>query len=112
MIAPVIEEIAGELAGTVTVAKVNVDEQKATAARLGIRSIPTMILFKNGREVKRIVGVKTRDYLLKEFDRARILCKFYRRAVSRKTGYSVTVPSAFSFLITKQGSNRQSWKPC
>jgi len=73
MMVPVLNEVAEETHGTVTIAKVNVDEQKATAARLGIRSIPTMILFKNGREVKRIVGVKTRDYLLKEFDRARIL---------------------------------------
>ncbi len=69
MMIPVLNEVAAEVNGKVTIAKVNVDEQKATAARFGIRSIPTMILFQNGKEVKRIVGVKTKDYLLKEFDR-------------------------------------------
>ncbi|MEI6173369.1 MAG: thioredoxin [Bacteroidota bacterium] len=69
MMVPVLSEVAEEVNGKVTIAKVNVDEQKATAAKFGIRSIPTMILFQNGREVKRIVGVKTKDYLLKEFDR-------------------------------------------
>ena len=69
MMIPVLNEVAEETQGKVTIAKVNVDEQKATAAKFGIRSIPTMILFQNGREVKRIVGVKTKDYLLKEFDR-------------------------------------------
>ncbi len=69
MMIPVLNEVAEEMQGKVTIAKLNVDEQKATAARFGIRSIPTMVLFRNGKEVKRITGVKTRDYLLKEFDR-------------------------------------------
>ena len=69
MMVPVLNEVAEEVDGKVTIAKVNVDEQKATAAKFGIRSIPTMVLFQNGKEVKRIVGVKTKDYLLKEFDR-------------------------------------------
>ncbi|MCX6282452.1 MAG: thioredoxin [Bacteroidetes bacterium] len=69
MMIPVLNEVAEETGDKVTIAKVNVDEQKATAAKFGIRSIPTMILFQNGKEVKRIVGVKSRDYLLKEFDR-------------------------------------------
>lgn len=69
MMIPVLNEVAEETNGKVTIAKVNVDEQKVIAAKFGIRSIPTMILFQNGREVKRIVGVKTKDYLLKEFDR-------------------------------------------
>ena len=66
---PVLNEVAEEAGEKVTIAKVNVDEQKATAAKFGIRRIPTMILFQNGKEVKRIVGVKSKDYLLKEFDR-------------------------------------------
>jgi thioredoxin 1 len=69
LMVPVLNEVAEGANGKYTIAKVNVDEQKATAAKFGIRSIPTMILFQNGREVKRIVGVKTRDYLLKELDR-------------------------------------------
>ena len=69
MMIPVLNEVAEVVNGKFTIAKVNVDEQKTTAARFGIRSIPTMILFRNGKEVKRITGVKTRDYLLKELDR-------------------------------------------
>ena len=69
LMVPVLNEVAEQATANVTIAKVNVDEQKATAARFSIRSIPTMILFQNGKEVKRIVGVKTRDYLLKELDR-------------------------------------------
>jgi len=69
MMIPVLNEVAEEAKGKYTIAKVNVDEQKATASKFGIRSIPTMILFQNGREVKRITGVKTKDYLLKELDR-------------------------------------------
>ena len=69
MMVPVLNELAEETNGKVIIAKVNVDEQKATAAKFSIRSIPTMVLFQNGKEVKRIVGVKTKEYLLKEFDR-------------------------------------------
>ena len=65
MMIPVLNEVAEGANGKFTIAKINVDEQKATAAKFGIRSIPTMILFQNGREVKRITGVKTKDYLLK-----------------------------------------------
>jgi thioredoxin 1 len=66
---PVLNELAEETGGKVTIAKLNVDESKATAARFRVRSIPTMILFKNGKEVHRFVGVKSKDYLLKELDR-------------------------------------------
>jgi len=69
LMVPVLNEVAEEVNGKVTIGKVNVDEQKATAAKFGIRSIPTMVLFQNGQELKRIVGVKTKDYLMKEFDR-------------------------------------------
>ncbi len=69
MMIPVLNEVADEVDGKVTIAKLNVDEQKRTAASFKVRSIPTMILFQNGKEVKRIVGVKSKDYLLKEFDR-------------------------------------------
>jgi thioredoxin 1 len=69
MMIPVLNEVAEEANGKFTIAKLNVDDQKAIAAKFAIRSIPTMILFQNGREVKRISGVKTKDYLLKELDR-------------------------------------------
>jgi thioredoxin 1 len=69
LMVPVLNELAEETDGKVTIAKLNVDEAKATAAKFGVRSIPTLILFKNGKEVHRFVGVKTKDYLLKELDR-------------------------------------------
>lgn len=73
LMVPVLNEVAEELDGKVTVSKLNVDEARKTASQFGIRSIPTMILFRNGREVKRIVGVKNTEYLLKEIDRATAL---------------------------------------
>lgn len=64
MIAPVVEEIAGELEGKVGVAKLNVDEYGDIPARYGIMSIPTLILFNNGEEAKRLVGYKTKEELM------------------------------------------------
>jgi thioredoxin len=58
MIAPAIDELAAELAGRVRVAKLNVDENPATAGRFDIRSIPTLLVIAGGREVDRIVGVQ------------------------------------------------------
>jgi thioredoxin 1 len=69
LMVPVLNELADETDGKVTIAKLNVDVAKATAAKFGVRSIPTLILFKNGKEVHRFVGVKSKDYLLKELDR-------------------------------------------
>jgi thioredoxin 1 len=69
MMVPVLNELAEETNGKVTIAKLNVDEAKATASKFSVRSIPTLILFKNGKEIHRFVGVKTKDYLLKELDR-------------------------------------------
>ncbi|WP_027719344.1 thioredoxin [Desulfovirgula thermocuniculi] len=60
MIAPVIEEIAAEYAGKVQVAKLNVDENQKTPAQYKVISIPTLIVFKNGQEVERSVGFKTK----------------------------------------------------
>lgn len=66
MVAPVLDEIAAEKAGSLTVAKVDVDANPATARDFQVVSIPTMILFKNGKAVKRIVGAKGKAALLKE----------------------------------------------
>ena len=69
LMVPVLNELAEETDGKVTIAKLNVDESKTTASKFGVRSIPTLILFKNGKEIHRFVGVKSKDYLLKELDR-------------------------------------------
>ncbi len=55
-IAPVLDELASEYAGRLTIGKVNVDENGQTAARFGIRSIPTLLVMKNGVRVDQIVG--------------------------------------------------------
>ena len=66
MIAPVLEEIATEKAGSLTVAKMDVDANPGTARDFQVVSIPTLILFKDGEPVKRIVGTKGKAALLRE----------------------------------------------
>ncbi len=66
MIAPSLNEIAEEESNRVTIAKVNVDQNKALAEKYQIRNIPTLIVFKNGKEEKRIMGVKPKKAILKE----------------------------------------------
>ena len=66
MVAPVLEEIAVEKAGLLTVAKLDVDANPATARDFQVVSIPTLIVFKGGKPVKRIVGAKGKAALLRE----------------------------------------------
>lgn len=61
MIAPVLEELATEV--TSTIAKVNVDDNPESAARFGVMSIPTLIVFKDGQPVDKVVGVQSKDAL-------------------------------------------------
>ena len=70
MVAPVLEEIAGERAEQLTVAKLDVDANPETARNFQVVSIPTMILFKDGEPVKRIVGAKGKAALLRELSDA------------------------------------------
>jgi thioredoxin 2 len=58
---PIVDELAGELAGRVRVAKMNVDENPTTSSRFSVRSIPTLLVFKDGREVDRIVGAQPKS---------------------------------------------------
>ncbi|MDX6614765.1 MAG: thioredoxin 2 [Blastocatellia bacterium] len=65
MIAPILEELAGEMSGRVLIAKLNIDENPGTASRFGVRSIPTLLVLKAGREVDRIVGAVPRQEIVR-----------------------------------------------
>lgn len=68
MIAPIIDEIANEKVGAVKVSKVDVDQNPATAARYGIRAIPTILLFKGGEVKEQIVGMTSKKDLLAKLE--------------------------------------------
>jgi thioredoxin len=69
MVAPTIDALAAEFAGRVRVAKLNVDDNPATSGRFGVRSIPTLLVLKNGREVDRIVGVQPKAAIAARLER-------------------------------------------
>ncbi|MDP4291756.1 MAG: thioredoxin [Bacteroidota bacterium] len=64
--APVLNSLSEELDGNAAVAKLNVDIQQSITLRYGVKKIPTMVLFKNGEEINRYTGFRTKDFLLKE----------------------------------------------
>jgi len=64
-LAPVVEQLASELAGRVLVAKLNCDENPVTAGRFGIQGIPALLILQNGREVDRIIGVQPKTEILR-----------------------------------------------
>ena len=66
ILSPTVDEIAAELEGKVTVAKCNVDDCEEIAAEYGIRSIPTLLFFKNGEVVDRLVGVNPKEVILEK----------------------------------------------
>ena len=68
MIAPILDEIARENAGKVTVAKLNVDDNPDVARRFDVMSIPTLIVFKDGTAQKRLIGAKGKGQLLAELE--------------------------------------------
>ena len=61
MLAPILEEVAAEKEGKAVIAKVNIDEEMDLAARFGIASIPTMLVFQNGQLVRRAVGLQPKN---------------------------------------------------
>ncbi len=63
IVAPILEKLAGELKGKARIGKLDVDQNPATAAQYGIQSIPTLILFKNGKPVDQIVGAQSKDVI-------------------------------------------------
>jgi thioredoxin 1 len=66
MMGPIVEELAEEVKDKYKVGKLNVDENRETAAKFGIMSIPTLIIFKNGKVVKQLVGAQAKDNLKEE----------------------------------------------
>ncbi len=70
MMAPVLNEVADELSGNSHVGKVNIEQYQSLAQKFQVRNIPTMILFKNGKEHTRFVGVKSKEFLLEQIRKA------------------------------------------
>lgn len=68
MIAPTLAELAGEYTGKVVIGKVNVDENNKTATKYGIRSIPTLLFFRDGQIRKQVVGVRSKEELAEAID--------------------------------------------
>ena len=69
MVAPVLEQLAADYKGKARVGKVNVDEHSAIASRYGVQSIPTLLLFKQGKVVEQYIGATSRDVLSKLIDK-------------------------------------------
>ncbi|MBX5437312.1 MAG: thioredoxin [Alicyclobacillaceae bacterium] len=70
MMAPVVEEVANDYAGKLVVGKIDVDQNPQTAAKFGIMSIPTLLLFKNGQVVKQLVGYRPKSDLVAQISSA------------------------------------------
>ncbi len=68
MMIPVLNEVAGEVGGQVSVCKVNIEEYQSIAQKHAVRNIPTMVIFKNGKEVDRVVGVKSKEFLINKIN--------------------------------------------
>ena len=68
MIGPIVEELAEEYVGKAVIGKLNVDEQNEVAGKYGVMSIPTLLLFKNGVAVDKVVGFKSKQDLVKMID--------------------------------------------
>lgn len=69
MLAPTIDQLSSELAGRVKVAKLNIDENPRIANRFGVRSIPTLLVLKGGKEVARIVGVQPKQEIVRRLEK-------------------------------------------
>jgi thioredoxin 1 len=70
MIAPILEEIAVEQNGKFKIAKIDTDQNPDSAQKFGVMSIPTLILFKNGAEVSRVVGYRSKSQLIQQLEKA------------------------------------------
>jgi len=70
MVAPLLEELAKEYEGKVKVVKLNVDENQSTASEFGVRSIPTLILFKDGQLFEQKIGAQSKENLKQKIDKS------------------------------------------
>jgi thioredoxin 1 len=70
MLTPTVEQLAGEYSGRVKIGKVNTDENTQTASGYGISSIPTVMLFKNGEMIDKVVGVPPKEHFTKMLNKA------------------------------------------
>ena len=113
MVAPVLEEVASEQGDKIRIAKLDVDANPITAGRFGVRAIPTMILFKNGREADRIVGYHPKPQLMQKLTP-------HLAAVSAAPTASASAPSAATTSTptaattstpTATSTLSSSWKP-
>lgn len=68
MVGPILEELAADYEGKIKIAKVNVDEETQIAGSMGIRSIPTLVIFKEGKAVSTVIGAQPKDKLKKMID--------------------------------------------
>ena len=68
MMAPVLNDLTEELKGKAFVGKVDVERYQSLAQKFNVRNIPTMVLFRDGKEVNRFVGIKTKDFLVKQIE--------------------------------------------
>lgn len=71
MMAPVLNDVASELKGNSQVGKVDIQQYQSLANKFKVRNIPTLILFRNGLEIDRFVGLKSKDFLMKEITKVR-----------------------------------------
>jgi thioredoxin 1 len=68
MRAPVLNDVADEITDNASVGKLNVEDYQSVASKYKVRGIPTLILFKDGKEINRFVGGKTKDFLVKQIN--------------------------------------------
>lgn len=70
MLAPVIDQLSSQFAGRVKVAKLDIDANPGTANRFGVRSIPTLLILKGGKEIDRLVGVQPKEEIIRRLEKA------------------------------------------
>jgi len=72
MIAPILDELADEYSGRVSIGKVNIDDHQSLATEYGVRAIPTLLLFQNGQVAEQIVGLRSKRDLKASFDKVAV----------------------------------------